>query len=134
LVSDINHRVSSGLLLKIYFLVQREKIKFKKKHKRKNNYLGNQVSLASANKSKFKPTGGLAITENAWQLNIKELWCYSDSETAIKLIWKPVDEWHHYAAILLNIKNIIAREWRVNIDHTFQEGNSCVLKIYFESD
>ncbi|GAU47648.1 hypothetical protein TSUD_27720 [Trifolium subterraneum] len=61
----------------------------------------------------------------AWQLNIKELWCYSDSETAIKLITEPVDEWHHYAAILLNIKDILAREWRVNIAHTFREGNAC---------
>ncbi|GAU41733.1 hypothetical protein TSUD_349940 [Trifolium subterraneum] len=41
----------------------------------------------------------------AWQLNIKELWCYSDFETAIKLIIEPVDEWHHYAAILLNIND-----------------------------
>ncbi|GAU48622.1 hypothetical protein TSUD_133530 [Trifolium subterraneum] len=45
----------------------------------------------------------------AWQLNIKELWCYSDSEAAIKLI-----------------KDILAREWRVNIAHTFREGNACV--------
>jgi hypothetical protein len=61
----------------------------------------------------------------AWQLNIKELCCYSDFETAIKLIIEPVDEWHNYAAILLNILDIIVREWRVNIAHTFREGNIC---------
>ncbi|MCH79684.1 RNA-directed DNA polymerase (Reverse transcriptase) [Trifolium medium] len=27
----------------------------------------------------------------AWELNIKDLWCYSDSEMAIKLITEPVD-------------------------------------------
>ncbi|MCI56877.1 resistance protein PRG, partial [Trifolium medium] len=36
----------------------------------------------------------------AWELDIKELWCYSDSKTAIDLITDLVDEWHHYAAIL----------------------------------
>ncbi|GAU30888.1 hypothetical protein TSUD_15740 [Trifolium subterraneum] len=43
----------------------------------------------------------------AWELNIKDLWCYSDSEMAIKLITEPVDERHHYAAILNNIKDIL---------------------------
>ncbi|GAU22350.1 hypothetical protein TSUD_106780 [Trifolium subterraneum] len=46
----------------------------------------------------------------AWELNIKELWCYSDSKMAIKLITDPTDVWHHYAAILNNIKDILDRE------------------------
>jgi ribonuclease HI len=45
----------------------------------------------------------------AWELDIKELWCYSDSKTAISLITELVDEWHHYAAIIHNIKDIITR-------------------------
>jgi ribonuclease HI len=61
----------------------------------------------------------------AWELNIRELLCYSDSGTAIKLITEPVDEWHHYAAILHNIKDILARNWRVKIIHTLREGNAC---------
>ncbi|GAU11845.1 hypothetical protein TSUD_75960 [Trifolium subterraneum] len=47
----------------------------------------------------------------AWELNIKDLSCYSDSATAIKLITEPVDVWHHYAAILNNIKDILNRDW-----------------------
>jgi hypothetical protein len=47
------------------------------------------------------------------------LWCCSDFDTTIKLIVEPVDEWHNYAAILLNIQG------RVNIAHTFREGNIC---------
>ncbi|PNX62002.1 ribonuclease H, partial [Trifolium pratense] len=54
-----------------------------------------------------------------------ELWCYSDSGTAIKLITESVDEWHHYATILLNIKDILARDWRAKIAHTLREGNAC---------
>ncbi|CAJ2657171.1 unnamed protein product [Trifolium pratense] len=61
----------------------------------------------------------------AWELNIKDLQCYSDSATAIKLITEPVDKWHHYAAIILTIKDIIARDWRVRISHTLREGNAC---------
>jgi ribonuclease HI len=61
----------------------------------------------------------------AWEMNIKELWCYSDSKTAISLITEPVDEWHHYAAIIHNIKDIITRDWQVIVSHTLREGNVC---------
>ncbi|KAK2425361.1 hypothetical protein QL285_035613 [Trifolium repens] len=61
----------------------------------------------------------------AWERNIKDLWCYSDSRTVIKLITEPVDEWHHYAAILNNIKDILNRGWHVSILHTLREGNAC---------
>ncbi|GAU39617.1 hypothetical protein TSUD_397060 [Trifolium subterraneum] len=40
----------------------------------------------------------------AWELNITDLWCYSDSVTTIKLLNEPVDEWHHYATIITNIR------------------------------
>ncbi|GAU12283.1 hypothetical protein TSUD_141910 [Trifolium subterraneum] len=60
----------------------------------------------------------------AWDLNIKDLWCYSDSEMAIKLISESVDQWHHYAAILNNIQDILRRDWQVLILHTFREGNA----------
>jgi hypothetical protein len=45
----------------------------------------------------------------AWGLDIKELLCYSDSKTIIKLIYDSVNAWHHYAAIILNIKDILDR-------------------------
>ncbi|KAK2425147.1 hypothetical protein QL285_035429 [Trifolium repens] len=61
----------------------------------------------------------------AWEMNIKDLWCYSDSKIAIKLVMEPVDEWHHYAAILNNIQGILRREWQVTIVHTPREGNAC---------
>ncbi|MCI96878.1 ribonuclease H protein, partial [Trifolium medium] len=37
----------------------------------------------------------------------------------------PVDEWHHYAAILNNIKDIMMRDWQVTVSHTLREGNAC---------
>jgi ribonuclease HI len=60
-----------------------------------------------------------------WDLNIKDVWCYSDSRTAIKLIMEPVDEWHHYAAIIKNIKDILNRGWQVTLHHTLRKGNAC---------
>jgi methylase of polypeptide subunit release factors len=44
---------------------------------------------------------------------------------AIKLITEPVDVWHHYTAILNNIKDILKRDWQVLILHNFREGNIC---------
>jgi hypothetical protein len=58
-------------------------------------------------------------------LDIKDLWCYSDSEMAIKLITEPIDGWHHYATILHNIKDILKRDCQVLILHTFRESNAC---------
>jgi ribonuclease HI len=65
----------------------------------------------------------------AWELNIEDLQCYFDSETAIKLIAEPINNWHHYAAIILTIKDIIARDWRVGISHTLREGNACTYYL-----
>ncbi|MCI31244.1 ribonuclease H protein, partial [Trifolium medium] len=46
----------------------------------------------------------------AWVLDIKELWCHSDSKTVIKLLSESVNVWHHYAAIIHNIKDLLARD------------------------
>jgi ribonuclease HI len=61
----------------------------------------------------------------AWGLGIKELMCYSDSKTVIKLIYDPVNAWHHYATIILNIKDLLARNWRVKVVHTLRKDNAC---------
>ncbi|CAJ2670435.1 unnamed protein product [Trifolium pratense] len=44
---------------------------------------------------------------------------------AITFVTEPVDVWHHYAAIINNIKDILNRDWQVVILHTFREGNVC---------
>jgi hypothetical protein len=61
----------------------------------------------------------------AWGLGIKELLCYSDYATVIKLICDPVNAWHHYAVIILNIKDLFARDWRVKVVYTLREYNVC---------
>jgi len=66
---------------------------------------------------------GLAM---AWEIGCSELWCYSDSKLAIKLIYELVNTWHHCAAIPHNIKKLLARDWQVHLLHTLLEGNTCV--------
>jgi hypothetical protein len=48
-----------------------------------------------------------------WELDIKKLWCYSDSKIVIELLFDSVNPWHHYAVIIHNIKDLIAKEWSV---------------------
>ena len=45
-----------------------------------------------------------------WEFGILELWCYSNSKTAIKLIYEPVNDWHHYATIIFNVKELFSRD------------------------
>jgi hypothetical protein len=51
-------------------------------------------------------------------LEIKELWCYSNCKIVIKLITNPISAWHHYAAIIHNIKDLLVRDWGVKVVHT----------------
>jgi hypothetical protein len=47
----------------------------------------------------------------AWHFGFTELWCYSDSKAAIKLISKTINTWYHYAVILYNFMELLARDW-----------------------
>jgi ribonuclease HI len=57
-------------------------------------------------------------------LEIKEFLCYSDSKIVIKLLSNPVNAWNHCAAIIHNIKDLLARDRRVRVVHTYHEGNA----------
>ncbi|KAK2439291.1 hypothetical protein QL285_023974 [Trifolium repens] len=58
----------------------------------------------------------------AWELDIKDLWCHSDSKTVIKLLSDHVNDCHCYAAIIYNIKDLLARDWRVRVMHTLRRA------------
>lgn len=40
---------------------------------------------------------------------------------------KTVNLWHHCAAIICNIKELIARDWNVQLSHTLREANAIVV-------
>lgn len=50
---------------------------------------------------------------------------YLDSYSAIKLILEFINVWHHYDAILHNIKEFLSRKWCVPIFHIIREENVC---------
>ena len=43
----------------------------------------------------------------------------------IKLLSNHVNEWHHYAAIIFNIMDLLTRNWGVRLVHTLRKGNTC---------
>ena len=61
----------------------------------------------------------------AWELEVTNLVCYSYSKTTINLIFATVNDWHHYAPIIRNIQELLARDWQVRVLHTLREGNAC---------
>jgi len=46
----------------------------------------------------------------AWELEVTNLVCYSDSKTTINLIFATVNDWHHYAPIIWNIQELLAKD------------------------
>lgn len=49
--------------------------------------------------------------------------CYSDSRLAIKLCTKQISTTHVYAALILGIKELLGRDWDVEVLHTLKVGN-----------
>lgn len=57
---------------------------------------------------------------------IKNLMCYSDFNSDIKLISYLLIFLHHYLVILHNIKKFLFIEWRIQLLYIFKEMNVCV--------
>jgi len=57
-------------------------------------------------------------------LNFEELACYSDSLLAVNLIKEDLNQFHVYAVLIQNIKDIMS-SLQVNLHHTLREGNQC---------
>lgn len=53
----------------------------------------------------------------AWAMEIRELFCYSDSTTKLSLLMEEVQPFHAYAPILKNIRECLSCGW-----HAFLEG------------
>ncbi|XP_024628661.1 uncharacterized protein [Medicago truncatula] len=60
----------------------------------------------------------------AVEIGIEELVCYSDSMLTVKLVTKQVSEYHTYAVLIQDIKDIISTR-NFTIHHCLREGNQC---------
>jgi hypothetical protein len=58
-------------------------------------------------------------------LMLNNFWIHSNKWDVVKLLFKPINVWYHNAAIIHNIKKLLAREWRVKVVYTLWEGNVC---------
>lgn len=53
----------------------------------------------------------------AWQLGLRELCCYTDSLLAKQLLDQLVSPLHQYVALIQTIKDILWRDWSIQIRH-----------------
>jgi ribonuclease HI len=60
----------------------------------------------------------------AWDQGHRHLVCYSDSTLALQLISTEVNSWHLFAPIINNIKELMARDWNLQLIHTWREANA----------
>jgi ribonuclease HI len=60
----------------------------------------------------------------AWEKDYRHIICYSDSTLAIQLVTTGVSNWHLYAALVRNIQELLARDWTVQVCHTWREANA----------
>lgn len=61
----------------------------------------------------------------AWDMGFRIVECQSDSLHAVDLVLAPPAPRHLYAALLMDIRDLLARAWNVKLVHTLQEGNVC---------
>ena len=43
----------------------------------------------------------------------------------VDLAKNPVNYFHKYACVIVNIKELLSRDWEVMVRHTLREGNMC---------
>jgi ribonuclease HI len=60
-----------------------------------------------------------------WENGFKQIMCYSDSLQTISLIRYGVSVHHRFANEVASIRQLLARDWDVVVDHTLREGNAC---------
>lgn len=63
---------------------------------------------------------GLAI---AWEAEARRLVCYSDSAMVLELVGGQVNTTHRYVAWICGVREMLRRDWQVELRHTLREGN-----------
>lgn len=63
---------------------------------------------------------GLVI---AWEAEARRLVCYSDSAMVLELVGGQVNTTHRYATWICGVREMLRRDWQVELRHTLREGN-----------
>ncbi|KAJ1396220.1 Ribonuclease H domain [Sesbania bispinosa] len=75
--------------------------------------------------TKAKILGILQGLKIAWERKFQNLICYTDSMYSIRLIKNEDISYHCDAPEIVEICDLLARDWRVDLRHTLREGNAC---------
>lgn len=59
----------------------------------------------------------------AWDRGFRDIICYTDSMNAMQLIKEQQADFHRYATIVQEIKDLLILPWKVAMHHTLREGN-----------
>lgn len=60
-----------------------------------------------------------------WDWGFRKIVCFLDSTYAIDLIQNGNPKLHKFGNVIALIRNLIAREWEIHIQHTLREGHHC---------
>lgn len=63
--------------------------------------------------------------ELAWNLEHRQVECFSDSLLAVNLIQTPPSHFHVEAVLLHHILGLLHRDWNARVTHVLREGNAC---------
>lgn len=69
---------------------------------------------------------GMRIT---WDRGYRNLTCFTDSLNAKILIQEQDINFHRYAAIIQDIRELMNLPWWVELKHTLREGNQCADQL-----
>lgn len=61
----------------------------------------------------------------AWERGYRVVDCQSDSMDAVNLVMSVPPTRHLYVSLIWDIKDLLARDWLVDIHHILREGNAC---------
>jgi ribonuclease HI len=61
----------------------------------------------------------------SWHKEHQNVICYSDSMHGIKLIQASLNDWHIYATIIRDIKDILNLSWNVQLTCALRKANEC---------
>lgn len=58
-----------------------------------------------------------------WNKDFRNIICYSNSLNVVNLVKESMSPFHKYATIILDIHELLGRNWSVKFSHTLREGN-----------
>ncbi|CAN1187219.1 Putative ribonuclease H protein At1g65750 [Linum perenne] len=68
-------------------------------------------------------TSAITGIERAWDMGIRDLTVQLDSLCAVNLFSGAGNLDHQYASIVSRFRNLLQRDWKLEVVHIFREGN-----------